>query len=68
MYVFKCGDESKEIKRISKISSEDNKFEEFEKCLDGENYQKECDNYISKSINPEMYLQKIKKVFIIYFR
>ena len=40
----------------------------IKKCLDGEKYQKESDKDISKSINHEMYLQKIKKNNIIYFR
>ena len=30
-------------------------------------YQKECDNYIIRSINHEMYLQS-KKIIIIYIR
>ena len=32
-------------------------FEEFKKCLDGEDCQKGYDNYINRSIYHEMYLQ-----------
>ena len=62
MYAFECGDESKnKIEGISKSYSKNIKFEEFKKCLDGGEYEKECDNYIFTSLNHEMYLQKIKK-------
>ena len=49
------------LKGISKSQSKNIKFEEYKKCLDGEDYQQECDNYIIKSINHEMVLQKVKK-------
>ena len=35
--------------------------------LDGENYQKKCNNYISRSINQEMHLQEIKKSTLSIF-
>ena len=58
MYAFKCGDDSKnKLKGISKSQSKNIKFEEYKKCLDGEDYQQECDNYIIRSINHEMVLQ-----------
>ena len=61
MYAFKCGDERKnKIKGVSKSYSKNLKIEEYNKCLDGEEYEKECDNYTLRSINHEMYLQKIK--------
>ena len=69
MYAFKCGGDSKnKLKGISKSQSKNIKFEEYKKCLDGEDYQQECDNYIIRSINHEMVLQKVKKIDIIYFR
>ena len=69
MYSFKCGDDSKnKLKGISESQSKNIKFEEFKKCLDGEDYQQECDNYIIRSINHEMVLQNVKKIDIIYFR
>ena len=69
MYAIKCGDDSKnKLKGISKSQSKNIKFEEYKKCLDGEDYQQECDNYIIRSINHEMVLQKVKKIDIIYFR
>ena len=44
-YSFKCGDNIKsEIKGISKSQSKHFKFEEYKKCLDGEEYQRECYN------------------------
>ena len=40
---FKCGDDSTKLKGISKSQSKNIKFEEFKKCLDGEEFQRECD-------------------------
>ena len=37
------------------------KFEEYKKCLDREEYQSECNNYILKSVNHEMHLQELKR-------
>ena len=62
-YSFKCNyeDESEnKIKGISKSQSEHNKFEEYKKCLDGMAYQRQCNNYILRSINHEMHLQEKK--------
>ena len=36
-------------------------------CLFGGEYQKECDNYIMRSINLEMYLQKVRKSTLSLF-
>ena len=63
-YSFKCKDniESKnKIKETSKSQSKHIKIEEYKKCLDGEEYQRECNNYNLRSINNEMHLQEIKK-------
>ena len=63
-YLFKCKDniESKnKIKGISKSQSKHNKFEENYKCFFGGEYQIECDNFIVRSLNHEMYLQKVRK-------
>ena len=60
-YAFKCGNDSKnKLKGISNSQSKNIKFEEYKKCLDGEDYQQECDNYLIRSINREMDLQKVK--------
>ena len=68
MYAFKCGNDSKNIlKGISKSQSKDIKFEVYKKSLDGLDYQRECDNYILRSINHEMILQKIKKSTLSIF-
>ena len=68
MYAYRCGDDSKnKLKGISKSQSKNIKFEEFKKCLDGDEYQQECDNYITRSINHEMVLQKVKKSTIYFF-
>ena len=62
MYAFKCGNDSKnKLKGVSKSQSKNIKFEEYKKCLDGEEYQQECNNYIIRSINHEMVLQEVKK-------
>ena len=69
MYAFKCGDDSKnKLKGISKSQSKHIKFEEIKKkCLDGEEYQRECNNYNIKSINHEMHLQEVKKSTLSIF-
>ena len=68
MYAFKCGNDSKnKLKGVSKSQSKNIKFEEFKKCLDGEDYQRESDNYIIRSINHEMVLQKVKKSTLSIF-
>ena len=62
MNSFKCGDDSKnKIKGISKSQSKHNIFEEHCNCLFGGENQKECDNYIIRSPNHVMYLQKVNK-------
>ena len=68
MYAFKCGDDSKNrLKGISKAQSKKIKFEEYKKCLDGKEYQRECNNYIIRSINHEMVLQEVKKSTLSIF-
>ena len=37
------------------------KVEEYKSCLDGNEYKKQCDNYIIRSLKYEMCLQKVKK-------
>ena len=67
-YAFKCGDNSKnKLKGISKSYSRNIKFDEYKKCSDGKNFQEECDNYIIRSINHEMVLQKVKKSTLFIF-
>ena len=68
MYAFKSGHENKnKLKGISKSYSKNIKFEEYKKCLDGEKYENECDNYILISISHEMYLQTIKNSSLSIF-
>ena len=69
-YSFKCknNDENKnKIKGISKSQSKHIKFEEYYNCLFGGEYQKECNNYIIRSINHEMVLQEVKKSTLSIF-
>ena len=67
-YAFKCGNNSKnKLKGISKSYSRNIKFNEYYNCLFGREYQHECDNYIIKSINHEMVLQKVKKSTLSIF-
>ena len=52
VYAFNCGYVSNnKLKAISKSQSQSNKIEECKKCLDGENDQKECENYILRSVS-----------------
>ena len=67
-YAFKCGNNSKnKLKGISKSYSRNIKFEEYYNCLFGREYQQECDNYILRSINHNMVLQKVKKSTLSIF-
>ena len=69
-YSFKCNDntESKnKIKGISKSQSKHIKVEEYYNCLFGREYQRECSNYIIRSINHEMVLQEVKKSTLSIF-
>ena len=69
-YSFKSennNEDKNKIKGISKSQSKHNKFEEYYNCLFGKEYQKECDNYIIRSINHEMILQKLKKSTLSIF-
>ena len=67
-YAFKCGNDCKnKLKGISKPYSRNNKFVGYYNCLFGREYQQECDNYISRSINHDMVLQKVKKSTLCIF-
>ena len=68
MYAFKCkSDSKKKIKGISKSQSEHNRFEEYKKYLDGEEYEEEYDKYILRSVNLEMYLRRLRKSTLSLF-
>ena len=46
LYYFKCGDDSEnKLKGFCRSPSTNIKFEEDKKCLDGEEYQRERNNY-----------------------
>ena len=69
-YSFKCNENTeskKKLKGISKSQSKYCKFEEYYNCLSGGEYQKECDNYIIRSLNHEMYHQKVRKSTLSLF-
>ena len=68
-YSFKCKDEDEnknKIKGISKSQSKQIKFEEYYNCLFGGEYQKECNNFIIRSINHEMVLQEKKSTLSVF--
>ena len=67
-YAFKCGDNSKnKLKGVCKSQLKIIKFEEYKKCLDGEEYQRECYNYILRSVNQEIHLHEVKKSTLSIF-
>ena len=49
------------LKGTFKSQSKYISFEEYKKCLEGEEQKRECDNYVIRSLILEMYLQKVKK-------
>ena len=67
MYSFKRGDNiNNKLKGFSKSQSKHNKFEDYYNCFFGGEYQKGCDNYNIRSLNHEMYLQRVKKIYTIF--
>ena len=67
-FSFKCGKKNtKKLKGISKSYSKNIEFDEFKNCLDRVEYQRECDNYIIRSPNLEMYLQLVQKSTLCLF-
>ena len=57
VYSFKCGDDNKKnSKGNSRSQTKPIEFEEYKNYLDGEIYQGECNNYLLRSINHEMFL------------
>ena len=56
-----------EIKGVSKSQSKNINFEEYYNCLFAGEYQRECNNYIIRSINHEMVLQGVKKSTLSIF-
>ena len=67
-YSFKCDDENTNtLNGISDSQSEIIKFEDFKRCLDGENYQSEEHSYILWSPNHEIYLQKLCNPTLSFF-
>ena len=69
-YSFNCkdNDENKnKMKGFSKFQSKYIKFEEYYNCLFRGEYQKDCDNYIIRSLSHEMYLQKVRKSTLSIF-
>ena len=64
----KNNDENKnKIKGISKSQSKHIRLEEYYNCLFGREFQKECDNYIIRSLSHEMVLQKVRKSTLSIF-
>ena len=59
-YSFKCGSDNENWKVFPNLNRNVLKMEK-NNCLFGGEYQKECDNYVIRSINHGMYLQKVRK-------
>ena len=55
------------MKGFSESQSKNTKLEEYYNCLFGGEYQKECDSYIIRSLDHEMYLQKSRKSTLSLF-
>ena len=68
MYAFKCCDVDKnKLKGFSKSQSENFKFEECYNCLFGGKYKQDCDKYLIRSFNHEMFLQRVRKSTLSQF-
>ena len=68
MYSFNCGDDiENKLEGISKSQLKHKKFEQYENCFNGEEYQKECDTFIIRSLDHETYFQLGQKSTISLF-
>ena len=70
VYSIECENDAeskKKTKDVSKSPSKPVKFEENKKSFDGEEYKRECDNYILRSSNHEMYFQHVAKSTLSFF-
>ena len=67
-YAFRYGYDSKnKLKSFPQSCSKNIKFDEYKKCLHGEEHQQESDNYIIRSLNHEMNLQLVQKSALYLF-
>ena len=67
MCSFKSGDDSKnKLKGVSKCQTKHIEFEDLKKSLNGEEYQRECNNFIFQSINHEMHIQEGKNIHFLF--
>ena len=66
MYSFKCGDYIKKNVFLNLNQSISN-LKNIKNGLDGKENQIECDNYLLRSINHDMCLQKVKKLILSIF-
>ena len=63
-YSFKCNNKienKNKLKGITKTQTKNIKFNEYYKCLFGDDYQKECENFVIRALNHEMFMQKVTK-------
>ena len=63
-YSFKCNNNNEDknkLKGICKSQTKNIKFEEYKNCLFGNEYKKECDNFVIRALNHEIYMQKVTK-------
>ena len=63
-YSFKCNNNNEDknkLKGITKTQTNNIKFEEYYNCLFGNDYKKECDNFVIRALNHEIYMQKVTK-------
>ena len=61
------GESSNKLKGISKSQTKNIRFEEYCNCLFGGDYQKECDNFVIRSLNHDIFLQKVTKISLSAF-
>ena len=62
-YSFEGGGKNeKKFKGISKSQTKNIKFKEYYMCLFGGDYQKECENFIIKSINHDFFFKRYLRI------
>ena len=60
-------DSKNKLKGFSKSYRKILMFDEYTKCLEGNDYQEVCDNYIFRPLDQETCLQKVTKTSISPF-
>ena len=60
-YSFKGNIDDENKNKLKGTQTKNINFREYYKCLFGNEYEKECENYLIRSLNHDIYLPKVTK-------